>query len=179
MVVPGQTTPVPHPVRWRYRGDDEINALLAQGAAALCRSVVADFTGISDRNGDPLAFSSENLETLCNVPYWRRSVVDSYIKAVAGLPDLNSETPPADGAGGGDGEFEVLPENGPVLAAFLAAQTQWRVDGWSGRLLSLDFASARAGAEGIGLEWPKVARGVMAMERAVLEDQAAERRADE
>lgn len=50
----------------------------------------------------------------------------------------------------------------------MAAATQWRADAWTGRLLGLDYAGARAAAEGIGVAWRDVAERVMAMERAVL-----------
>ena len=97
VMVPGQAVPVPHPVRWRYRSDEQINGLLAQSGAALLRVVVVGFHGIADPDGARMDFSPENLDKLCDIPFWRRSAIDSYVKAVAGLPDLNSATPPADG----------------------------------------------------------------------------------
>lgn len=58
--------------------------------------------------------------------------------------------------------------------AFLAAATQWRMDGWTGRLLGLDYAGARIAAAAVGVPWASVAGRVMAMERAVLAEQAAQ-----
>ena len=59
------------------------------------------------------------------------------------------------------------------MRAFGAAATQWRADAWSGRLRGLDYAGARAAAEGIGLRWPDVAEGVMTMESEVLAQQSS------
>ena len=62
----------------------------------------------------------------------------------------------------------MLPANWPAVRAFCAASTQWKTCPWTGRRLGLDYAGAKAAAEGEGLEWSAVLDGVRAMEAAVL-----------
>ena len=50
----------------------------------------------------------------------------------------------------------------------MAASTQWRVASWSGAMIGLDYAGAKAAAAGAGLRWRKVFAGLRVMEAAVI-----------
>jgi len=64
--------------------------------------------------------------------------------------------------------FAVLPLNAPVLAAFLAASTQWRLSP-NGTPIGLDYASALASIRALRLPLtPDDWRGVQLMEARVI-----------
>ena len=62
----------------------------------------------------------------------------------------------------------MLPENWDAVRAFLAASGQWRRDP-QGRPAALDYAAAKAAAQGLGIEWREVFEAVALMEREALE----------
>ncbi len=73
-------------VRFRLLGDAEVDALVVDGQAVLLGRVLADWSGVEDHDGTPLPCTPENVARLCGVAYWRRAVVNAYMRFVAGLP---------------------------------------------------------------------------------------------
>ena len=61
----------------------------------------------------------------------------------------------------------MLPENWDAVRAFLAASGQWR-RGPKAEPMALDYAAAKAAAEGLGIQWPKVFEAVALMEGEAL-----------
>ena len=66
--------------------------------------------------------------------------------------------------------MEVLPDAVPYLEAFLALETNWRVDAFSGQLLGLDYPALAVVIDLLGLERRKSFQLLRAMERAVLDE---------
>lgn len=88
--VPGADAAVAVRMRWRILDDGDINAALSDGGeAGLLRKVVAGWEDVYDADGDPIAFGAEALGRLCEVAYFRRGVVDSYLRWVAGVAEKN------------------------------------------------------------------------------------------
>ena len=82
---------------FRLLPDSRINELAAESYGALLREVVADWSHVHGQDGEPLPCSGPNLAALCDVPYWRRSVANAYLRWAAGLPAKNSKAPPGAG----------------------------------------------------------------------------------
>lgn len=90
ILVPGDDAAVAVRMRWRILHDEEINATLTDGGeAGLLRKVVTGWEDVCDADGEPIPFGAETLDRLCEVPYFRRGVVDSYLRWVAGAAEKN------------------------------------------------------------------------------------------
>ena len=64
----------------------------------------------------------------------------------------------------------MLAANWDAVRALMATSTQWRLDPWTGRLLGLDYAGARAAARGIGVRWRRVFVRLRVMEAAIIRE---------
>ena len=76
-------------VRFRLLADAEVDALVVDSQAALLERALAGWDGVEDHDGTPLPCTPENVTRLCGVAYWRRAVVNAYMRFVAGLPAKN------------------------------------------------------------------------------------------
>ena len=63
---------------------------------------------------------------------------------------------------------QVLPDNWPVVRAFLACNTQWRL-GPGGYPSGLDYSGCRVAVKALGLGWRKVFEGLRVMELETLQ----------
>ena len=69
------------------------------------------------------------------------------------------------------GDLVVLPQNWPIVRAFMAVQTQWRY-ATSGHRLGLDYAGCQAAVQALGVGWRQVFAGLQVMEAEVLASQS-------
>jgi hypothetical protein len=70
-------------------------------------------------------------------------------------------------------EFEVWPENWPIVQAFLALSTQWNRAGMDGARCGLKYEAFPTVYEGLGIKKkkrPEVFRGLQTMEHAALQE---------
>lgn len=68
--------------RLRIVATSTFNELLEAGAGALLETVVLDWRGILDEEGQPLAFSRGALEALLDLPYVTAALSDAYAEAM-------------------------------------------------------------------------------------------------
>lgn len=83
--------------RFRLIEDGEIDRLLAKSPQELLKRAIGGWSEVYGENGEELPFDEANLAKLCRIAYFRRATVDAYVRFAAGLPEKNSETPPASG----------------------------------------------------------------------------------
>ena len=87
-IATGETQAASFTAQFKLLPQDQLGGL-SRDDSELLHAVLSDWSDIETHEGAPLTFSREALETLCQIPYWRRSVVLDYFDFVSGLPAKN------------------------------------------------------------------------------------------
>lgn len=98
----GGTDPQPYTALFRYPTSSQLTALIkgAQDRISheadidLVRNYMAGWRGIVNHKGKELAFNSSNLETLCDIRYWREATATALLQWALALPAKNLEPLP-------------------------------------------------------------------------------------
>lgn len=81
----GRTTKATFNATFKLLEQDELDAIMQDGGdREIGCAVLADWEGVANADGEPLAFSEEARDELMNIPYIRTAIVGAYFQCVSG-----------------------------------------------------------------------------------------------